>query len=108
MAPRRRRTGSRPGVISPELQAALHREATRLAALGDSVQIVRAVGDFFAQLDFELEAFADVRLDAVRQLRRAGMTQQEIAEATNLSAPRVAQLCRAAGVGGRVRVHRDD
>jgi uncharacterized protein YerC len=88
----------------------LAHEAARLAALGDSAVVVRAVNDFFAQLDFELEAVADVRQDAVLQLRRKGWTLQRIADATGLSVSRVGQISRRGGLGGHVRrfvVHRD-
>lgn len=101
--PPRRRAGSRPGDISPEFQAALAAEVERLAGLGDSQVVVRAVNDFFAQLDFELEAVADVRQDAVRQLRQQGWTLERIAQATGLSVSRVGQISRRGGMGGHVR-----
>jgi hypothetical protein len=101
--PPRRRAGSRPGDISPEFQAALAAEVERLAGLGDSQVVVRAVNDFFAQLDFELEAVADVRQDAVRQLRQQGWTLERIAEATGLSVSRGGQISRRGGRGGHVR-----
>lgn len=106
--PPRRRAGSRPGVISPEFQEALAAEIERLAALGESQVVVRAVNDFFAQLDFELEGVAEVRRDAVRRLRQQGWTLARIAEATGLSVSRVGQISRRGGVGGHVaRVFRD-
>ncbi|WP_156415598.1 helix-turn-helix domain-containing protein [Terrabacter sp. Soil811] len=58
----------------------------------DPIQIARAVGDFYAALDRELDRFATVRLKAVRQLRRAGWSYDRIAEATGLSKGRVQQL----------------
>jgi uncharacterized protein YerC len=72
-----------------------------MAARGDSVEVIRAVGDFFAQLDFDLEQVADVREDAVRQLRQQGWSYARIAEATGLSQARVAQVARATRAGGR-------
>jgi uncharacterized protein YerC len=98
----RRRAGSRPGVISAEFQKALTAEIERLTALDDSQVVVRAVNDFFAQLDFELEAVAEVRQDAVRQLRLQGWTLFRIAEATGLSVSRIGQISRRGGVGGHV------
>lgn len=79
------------------------RRSRRLAGLGDSQVVVRAVNDFFAQLDFELEAVADVRQDAVRQLRQQGWTLERIAEATGLSVSRVGQISRRGGMGRHVR-----
>lgn len=99
--PPRRRAGSRPGSLSPRLQTAIAIEATGLASLADAADQVRAVSDFYAQLDFELEQVAAVRLDAVRRLRGAGWSYVRIAEATGLSKERVAQLSRTAGVAGR-------
>lgn len=108
VSPRRRRAGSRPGVISPEFQKALAAEIERLAAHGDSQVVVRAVNDFFAQLDFELEGVAEVRRGAVRQLRLEGWTLVRIAEATELSVSRVGQISRRGGFAGHVaRVLRD-
>jgi hypothetical protein len=100
-----RRAGSRPGTISAELEAALAREAMNLAAVTDAVDQVKAVNDFFAQLDYELEAVARVRLQAVADLRGEGWSYDRIAAATGLSKARVAQLSRAARAAGR-RVRR--
>lgn len=52
------------------------------------------VGDFFAALDRETERVAAVRLAAVGQLHRGGMSYDAIASATGLSKTRVAQLVR--------------
>jgi DNA-directed RNA polymerase specialized sigma24 family protein len=101
MPERRKRTGSRAGAMSGDIRAALDAEVARLAALDDPISQVRAVGDFFAALDEELEKVAEVRLAAVTALRRQGMSYDRIAEATGLSKPRVAQLSRDAKVGGR-------
>jgi uncharacterized protein YerC len=103
MRDRRDRTGYRAGVMSQQMRDALRAEADRLAGLEEPAIRARAVGDFFAALDTELEAIAAVRLDAVAALRARGMTYQRIATATGLSVPRVAQLARTAGTGGRVR-----
>jgi hypothetical protein len=89
--------------MSPQFRAALAAEVERFASVGDSVDVVRAVNDFFAQLDLELEAVADVRQDAVRKLRQDGWTLERIAEATLLSVSRVGQISRRAGMGGHVR-----
>ena len=93
---RQNRSGARDGLISAELQAALLAEAHQLASIDGAVEQVKAVNDFFAQLDAELEQFADVRFEAVSQLRAEGMSYDRIAEATGLSKARVAQLARAA------------
>lgn len=103
MRDRRDRTGYREGVMSQQMRDALRAEADRLAGLEEPAARARAVGDFFAALDMELETIAAVRLDAVAALRARGMTYQRIATATGLSVPRVAQLARTAGTGGRVR-----
>lgn len=90
-----------------KLRDAIQEEARRLGGLDDAADAVRTVGDLFAQLDFELEVLAEVRLHAVQRLRRDGWTYARIAEATGLSEPRVAQLARAGGVGGRVAARND-
>ena len=77
------------------------KEAIGVASLADPAGQIRAVNDFYAQLDFELEQIAGVRLNAVRELRAAGLSYSRIVEATGLSKERIAQLCRAAGVAGR-------
>jgi DNA-directed RNA polymerase specialized sigma24 family protein len=106
MPPRRRRTGARPGRLSPGLRAAIATEADNLEASGGPLAVIRAVGDAFAALDAELEVLAQVRLRAVAELRGEGWTYDRIAEATGLSKARVAQLSRAAGVAGRGRHRR--
>lgn len=83
-----------------ELRAALRAEAARLAALGDPVSIVKAIGDLFAALDTEADRIAKVRLGAVRQLRTKGWSYDRIATATGLSKGRVAQLSRDARADG--------
>ena len=103
MPDRRRRTGYRAGAMSKEIKTALDREMMRLSRLDDPVEQVRAVGDFFAALDVELEKVAAVRRDAVAALRARAMTYERIAEVTGLSKPRVAQLSREVGAGGRRR-----
>jgi hypothetical protein len=77
------------------------KEAIGLASLADPAGQIRAVSDFYAQLDFELEQIAAVRLNALRELRAAGLSYIRIAEETGLSKERIAQLCRVAGVAGR-------
>ncbi|WP_457253619.1 hypothetical protein [Pedococcus sp. P5_B7] len=69
-------------------------EAARLEGIGTDVEIIRAVGDMFAALDAELERIALVRLRAVRRLRAQGWSYDRIAEATDLSKGRVAQLSK--------------
>lgn len=93
---RQNRSGARDGLISADLQAALFAEVRQLASTDSAVEQVKAVNDFFAQLDVELEQFADVRFDAVSQLRAEGMSYDCIAAATGLSRARVAQLARVA------------
>ncbi|VXB04093.1 conserved exported hypothetical protein [Aeromicrobium sp. 9AM] len=93
---RHNRAGARDGIISAELQAALLRECHQLGSIVEAVERVQALNDFFAQLDFELEQFADVRLDAVAELRGRGWSYDRIASETKLSKSRVAQLSRAA------------
>jgi hypothetical protein len=99
--PNRRRAGSRPGVVSDELKARLTAEAIDLVAVQDPVARIRAVNDFYAQLEFELDQFAAARLEAVSELRALGWSYDRISLATGLSKARVAQLSRAAKVGGR-------
>ena len=102
MPPRpRRRAGSRAGNLSRELEKALLDEAARLAATGDAKERVTAVNDFYAQLDWELEAIADVRLAAVKELRLQGLSYDAIAKETGLSKSRVAQLAHASRTAGR-------
>jgi hypothetical protein len=93
---RHNRAGAREGTISAELQAALLSESHALGGVVDPVDRIKAVNDFFAQLDFELEAVGDVRLEAVGELRAQGWSYDRIAAATELSKARVAQLVKAA------------
>jgi hypothetical protein len=81
---------------SAELQAALLAETHQLASIVDPVERIEAINDFFAQFDFELEAFGDTRLEAVSELRAQGWSYHRIAVATRLSKARVAQLVKAA------------
>lgn len=91
---RQNRAGARSGIISVGLEAALSKEAHALGGVVGAVDRIQAINDFFAGLDFELEQFADVRLEAVRELRAQGWSYDRIANATNLSKARVAQLVR--------------
>jgi uncharacterized protein YerC len=91
---RTRRAGARKGSLSPELRGALRAESKRIAALPEAVDVVKAVGDFFAAADAELERVAQVRLAAIRRLRADGWSYQRIADATGLSQARAAQLSR--------------
>jgi hypothetical protein len=100
-APRRRRDGSRPGSLSAVLERALTREAESLASIAEPIDRVQAANDFYAQLDYELEKVAKVRLEAIRELRATGWSYNRIAEATGLSKERVAQLARIGGVAGQ-------
>lgn len=93
---RHNRSGAREGSISAELEAALLSESHQLGSIVDPVERVRAINDFFAQLDLELEPFGDTRLEAVSELRSAKWSYDRIAEATGLSKARVAQLSKAA------------
>ena len=86
--------------MSAELEAAIEREATSLASLAEPLDQVRAVNEFFAQLDFELEKVTQVRFDAIRELRAAGWSYNRIAAEAGISKQRVAQIARAAGMGG--------
>jgi uncharacterized protein YerC len=94
---RHNRAGAREGVLSPELQAALLAESHSLGGVVDAVERIKAVNDFFAQLDIELEHFADTRLEAVSELRAQGWSYDRISKETGLSKARVAQLVKAAG-----------
>lgn len=94
MPPRRRRTGARPGQLSNEFREAVAVEAQRLRDLGDPIEVIRGVADAFAAMDRELEQFAQVRLDAIRDLREEGYSYDRIALTTGLSKGRVAQLVR--------------
>lgn len=93
-APGPQRAGARRGALRPEVRNALREEARRLTQLEDPVDRVKAVGDFFAALDRELARVANVRLTAIGQMHRSGMSYDTIAAATGLSKSRVAQLLR--------------
>lgn len=54
-------------------------EATTLASIAEASHQVKAVNDFYAQLDFEFEQVAQVRFDALRELRGAGWSYLRIA-----------------------------
>ena len=60
----------------------------------DPATRARAVGDLFAALDTELAAIAQVRYQAVREMRSDLMSYQLIADASGLSKGRVAQVLR--------------
>ena len=92
MPSRQQRAGARAGALSAPVRRELRAEARRLAAIQDPVAQARAVGDSFAALDAELEAFAVVRIRAIRALRKEGWSYDRIAKATGLSKGRVAQL----------------
>lgn len=94
---RHNRAGAREGVLSPALLAALLAESRSLGGVVDAVERIKAVNDFFAQLDLELEPFGDTRLEAVSELRAQGWSYDRISEETGLSKARVAQLVKAAG-----------
>lgn len=98
---RHRRTGARDGRISAELQRALLAEVHDLGQIVDPAERVRAVNDFFAQLDAEMEPFAEVRLEAVSELRALGLSYDRLAAETGMSKARAAQLARMARAGGR-------
>jgi hypothetical protein len=51
---RQNRAGAREGIIADDLQHVLLNEAHRLGGLVDAVDRIKAVNDFFEQLDFEL------------------------------------------------------
>lgn len=94
--PRRRRSGYRPGQLSPEVHEAISAEAANLSELGDPLAVIAAVGDTFAALDDALAEIALPRLRAIAQLRRQGWSYDRLAAATDLSKGRVAQLAREA------------
>lgn len=85
------------------MRQALREEADRLEQVEDPLATIRAVGDFFAALDHELERVAEVRLRAVAALRQQGWSYDRIAAATGLSKGRVAQLARDRRQPARVR-----
>ena len=94
--PRPRRSGYRPGKLSPQLQEAITAEAQQLEELEEPLAVVAAVGDVFASLDDALAEIALPRLKAIADLRRQGWSYDRIATETNLSKGRVAQLAREA------------
>ncbi len=94
MPPQTRRAGARRGTLSREVRQALRAETMRLDGMSDPLRQAKAVGDFFAALDAELEAVAMVRLQAVRELRALGWSYDRIARETGLSKGRVAQLVK--------------
>lgn len=99
MPPRRRaaagrRAGARPGHLSTALTDALRAEEEHLNALPEAQDRAKAVGDFFAALDAELERIALVRIRAVVAMKRGGMSQLAIGRAVGLSKARVGQILR--------------
>jgi DNA-directed RNA polymerase specialized sigma24 family protein len=75
------------------------REPTLKAEQGGSrgaAEVVTAVDDTSAVIDDALAQIALPRLRAIAELRREGWSYDPIAEATNLSKGRVAQLAREA------------
>lgn len=74
-----------------------------MGAVADPSERVRAVNDFFAQIDAEMEPFAQVRLEAVAELRAEGLSYDRLAEATGMSKARAAQLSQMARDGARRR-----
>ena len=94
MSPARKRAGARPGALSDDVRAAIRADVARLRVLSDAESRGTAVGDFFAAMDDELAAVAGVRLDAVRELRRAGWSYSRLMTLSGLSKTRVAQLVR--------------
>lgn len=101
MPDRRRRAGYRDAELSKAMRQALNAEIHELAGTEGALERIRLVGDFYAALDAELERIAQVRLEAVRELRTQGWSYARIAAATGLSSGRVAQLAREAKSGGR-------
>lgn len=89
-----RRAGARRGALSEEVRSSLRSEVKRLDDLPDPLAQAKAVGDFFAALDAELESVAAVRLEAVQRLRAMGWSYDRIARETGLSKGRVAQLVK--------------
>jgi DNA-directed RNA polymerase specialized sigma24 family protein len=95
--PRRRRAGYRPGQqLSPELQGAIANEVAKLDAIGDDLEVIQAVGNAMSAWDDALEELGEPRLRAIGRLRALGWSYDRIAEATELSKARVAQLAREA------------
>ena len=94
--PKTRRSGYRPGKLSPQLQEAITAEALRLGEPDEPLDVIAAVGDVFASLDDALAELALPRLRAIADLRRQGWSYDKIATETNLSKGRVAQLAREA------------
>lgn len=68
------------------------KEAIGVASLADPAGQIRAVNDFYAQLDFELEQIAAVRLNAVRELRAAGLSYSRIVEPESTDAEGVSSI----------------
>lgn len=91
---KKRRHGARQADLPPALAAALQEERDRLAQVPDPQERIRLVGDFFAALDGPLAGIAQVRLDAVKELRRQGWTYEKLRDISGLSKSRVAQLSR--------------
>lgn len=80
--------------VSDALRAAFAEELLRLEGVGDTVDRIRAINDFFAGIDRELENVAALRLADMGDLRDRGWSYDRIAEVTGLSKARVAQLLR--------------
>src|SRR5690348_462980 len=82
--------------LSADLSAAITAEAQQIVDLEDPLAVIAAVGDTFASLDDAVAEIALPRLKAVAELRRDGWSYDRIAEATELSKGRAAQLARKA------------
>ncbi len=89
---KQRRDGARRGALSQDVRTALRAEAQRLGRVDDPLEAARAVGDFFAAVDLELERVAQVRLRAVKLLREQGWSYTRIGEALGVSKQRAYQL----------------
>jgi len=83
--------------VSAALRTALRAEVRRVRQLADQADRVRAVSDALATIEAEHERLSRERLEAIRRLRRDGLSYTQISQATGLSRTRVAQLAREAG-----------
>jgi len=99
----RARSAARAGRTSKGLRNAIREEAANLTAIADPAKRVRAVGDVFAALDAELAKLAEVRYEAVRDLRAQGLSYDKLALASGLSKSRVAHLVRTVARDQRPR-----
>jgi hypothetical protein len=92
---RERRPGYRPVELPASVATGVEAELAGLEQLDAGAQ-VRELSRLMSALDQLNARLAQLRLDAVADMREANLTYEQIAEQSGLSYARVAQLARAA------------